>query len=330
MARDVFTDAKVAEFYNDKFVNVQVDMEKGEGIDLAKKYEVRAYPTLLFIDGNGEIVHRAVGYHTSDDFMALGATALDPSKRLSALDKRYESGDRDPEFLYEYTFARYDAHDGSHGPIAEAYLATQDDWSKEENLGFIMTFTDNTETKLFDYLVENRQAFEDNFGKEMTMNKIRSLLYGKAYDQEISNEELLAEVDALIIKAFPEEAAELKSDYRIFVHRIRGNQEDFVDAVIKHYNNYPSDDWQELNEIAWMFFESVEGKKELKQAVKWAERSVELEKNYYNTDTVASLYYKLGKKGKARKWANIAIEQAKKEGEDPGTTEELLKKIEEL
>jgi thioredoxin-related protein len=35
-------------------VNAKIDMEKGEGIELAKQYDVRCYPNLLFVDGEWE------------------------------------------------------------------------------------------------------------------------------------------------------------------------------------------------------------------------------------------------------------------------------------
>src|SRR3989304_5110710 len=50
MAKNVFTNDTVADYYNATYVNAKIDMEKGEGIDLAKKYGVQAYPTFLFID----------------------------------------------------------------------------------------------------------------------------------------------------------------------------------------------------------------------------------------------------------------------------------------
>lgn len=72
MAKNVFTDETVGDFYNANFVNVKMDMEAGEGVALASEYSVRAYPTLLFIDGDGAIVHRAVGYHEAAAFVELG------------------------------------------------------------------------------------------------------------------------------------------------------------------------------------------------------------------------------------------------------------------
>ena len=79
--------------------------------------------------------------------------------------------------------------------------------------------------------------------------------------------------------------------------------------------------------MAWLYYEAVDGKKELKCALGWAKQSVKMDKNYANTDTVASLYYKLGKKGKALKYANEAIELAKASDEDYAATELLVQKI---
>ncbi|MCS3870718.1 thiol:disulfide interchange protein [Chryseobacterium ginsenosidimutans] len=58
MVKNVFPQKPVGDYYNAHFVNAKIDMEKGEGVDLAKKYNVKAFPTYLFVDGNGEVVHR--------------------------------------------------------------------------------------------------------------------------------------------------------------------------------------------------------------------------------------------------------------------------------
>jgi thioredoxin-related protein len=81
MAKDVFTLDKVADFYNDHFINVSMDMEKGEGPGLNKKYKIGAYPTFLFIDGNGDLVHQDGGYQEADAFIGVGKTAVRSQKQ---------------------------------------------------------------------------------------------------------------------------------------------------------------------------------------------------------------------------------------------------------
>jgi thiol:disulfide interchange protein len=69
---NTFSDNKVGEYYNATFINVELDGEKGEGATLARKYAVRAYPTLLFISPDGEIVQGTTGYHNAKQFLELG------------------------------------------------------------------------------------------------------------------------------------------------------------------------------------------------------------------------------------------------------------------
>lgn len=72
MKKTTFMDASVASFYNKKFINVEMDMERGEGPKLAEKLGLRAYPTLYFIDGNGKVVKIHEGAMGAQDFLQLG------------------------------------------------------------------------------------------------------------------------------------------------------------------------------------------------------------------------------------------------------------------
>lgn len=65
--QDTFSDAKVAKAAG-KFASVKVDAEK-EGEELAKKYDVQGYPTILFVDANGEVFGRIGGYMPPEPFM---------------------------------------------------------------------------------------------------------------------------------------------------------------------------------------------------------------------------------------------------------------------
>lgn len=81
MASSTFPDSEVGGFYNANFINLKVDMEKGEGPDLSIRYSVNSYPTLLYIDGTGKVVHKGVGMRGPEQFIELGREAL---KRMTA------------------------------------------------------------------------------------------------------------------------------------------------------------------------------------------------------------------------------------------------------
>ncbi|MBD2704792.1 thioredoxin family protein [Spirosoma sp. BT702] len=72
LQKNVFTKKAVGDFYNGKFINVKMDMEKGEGPALSQVYPLEAYPTLLFIDGNGRVLKKVLGYQSPEDLIAIG------------------------------------------------------------------------------------------------------------------------------------------------------------------------------------------------------------------------------------------------------------------
>jgi thioredoxin-related protein len=71
MKANVFTDAGVADYYNSTFINVSFDAEKGEGIQLARKYGVRGYPTFVFLNPDGSLAKQSSGYRNPEKFLDL-------------------------------------------------------------------------------------------------------------------------------------------------------------------------------------------------------------------------------------------------------------------
>src|SRR5688572_3087659 len=60
-SREVLTNEKVGDAMNKAFVNLKYDAEKGEGIALAKKYNVSSYPTLIIVNPQGEKIENVGG-----------------------------------------------------------------------------------------------------------------------------------------------------------------------------------------------------------------------------------------------------------------------------
>lgn len=60
MEKEVFPQEKLGTFVNERFVPIMADMEEGEGLEIAGKYNVQIYPTLLVLLPNaakeGEII----------------------------------------------------------------------------------------------------------------------------------------------------------------------------------------------------------------------------------------------------------------------------------
>jgi len=328
MSKVTFTKPAVGEYFNKNFINVKMDMEKGEGIGLAEKYSVMVYPTLLFISPDGAIVHRSAGYHTTEQFLELGAIANDPSKRMSAMDERYSSGDRDPDFLLNYAVAKFEVQDGSHEGIAEEYMNTQKDWGTEDNMKMIFNFASSPDSKLFQYILDNKNAFYNLIGEQAVTQSIQNMIFSQIEGGDAKS--VFQQVDNMYKKVYPEKAAKLSAQFRPAYYRQSGDRVNYAASTLKYFKKYPSKDWEELNEAAWTFYRVVENKKQLKKAVKWAKKSVKMNNQFINNDTVAALYFKLKKKKKAKKYANKAIALAKETGNDYSDTTKLLEDIEKL
>ena len=72
----VFTDKKVADFFNNHFVNLSINVQKGKGPELAKKWNIQGLPTLLILDAKGNIISQSVGYIDADNLLAFANEAL--------------------------------------------------------------------------------------------------------------------------------------------------------------------------------------------------------------------------------------------------------------
>jgi thiol-disulfide isomerase/thioredoxin len=69
---NTFKEKIVGDYINKHFISVKIDMERGEGVQLSKKYSIQAFPTMLVLDNKGEVVKRVVG-------------AMDGKKLLTAI-----------------------------------------------------------------------------------------------------------------------------------------------------------------------------------------------------------------------------------------------------
>ena len=61
MATREFVKPEAGTYFNEKFVCVKYDMERGEGIQLRERFKVTAYPTFLLLKSNGTEIGRLVG-----------------------------------------------------------------------------------------------------------------------------------------------------------------------------------------------------------------------------------------------------------------------------
>lgn len=337
MDKNVFPTAEAGEYFNKNFVNAKIDMEKGEGLEIAKTYAVQAYPTYLYVDGDGNLVHRVVGSMPTDKFIAASGDALTPETQYGTLIRKYDAGERNPEFLYNAAKAAQKAYDiQKSGELSAAYLKTQSNLLEEKNVKFISEFTTSASDPNFDFIRKNADVFQAAMGgKDEYDGKLYAIAYQSSYTElgvkrDITKEQvpgLITKADAYYKKVLPEQAPKLLNALSLNVYRLTKDWDSYAKQAIAYYEKTPTATSNELNSVAWNFFENVENKEHLKKAVNWALQSVKLEEGYGNLDTVANLYHKLGDKAKTKAYANKAIALGKAAGQDVSSTEKLLQDV---
>ena len=67
MSKEIFTNKEVAEYYNEHFISISMDMEK-EGTGYAKEFNVRYYPTHVYLNPSGVVLHNVIGFQYKDQF----------------------------------------------------------------------------------------------------------------------------------------------------------------------------------------------------------------------------------------------------------------------
>jgi thiol-disulfide isomerase/thioredoxin len=71
MAKKFFTLESVGKVYNKKYICLKIDAEKGEGPEIAKKYGVKVYPTLVFADASGKELKTVKGMQNDKQLLEL-------------------------------------------------------------------------------------------------------------------------------------------------------------------------------------------------------------------------------------------------------------------
>ncbi|MBL7701512.1 MAG: thioredoxin family protein [Ferruginibacter sp.] len=76
LKQNTFTDKAVGDFFNKNFINIALDMERGDGLAFAERYQIRAYPTLLIIDADQKSTTITEGYMDPAQLLQFGKSVL--------------------------------------------------------------------------------------------------------------------------------------------------------------------------------------------------------------------------------------------------------------
>ncbi len=326
MAKEVFPKPEVGAAINPYYISAKIDMEKGEGLELAKKYNVRNYPTYLFFNPNGELVHRGLGSMPAQDFITLCTNTLNPEKQYITLQKKYVSGERDTAFLRNFVLNANDAQDSLLKPALSQFLSRVQYELTAANADLIAYTTNSLHDTGFVIMQSNKDKFIELLGKDFIDNQIEELVWneGRRVSNKGKDKEAFRKV---MLQYLPEKADLLCAEFELSLLKRAADWKAYLPKAVEFADKFCQNDHERLNYIAGNIWENYKDKPTLEKALKFALRSVELNSNFDNNDTVARLYQKLNNKADAKKYAENSLALAKKEGVDTFSIEELLQSL---
>lgn len=311
MARDVFPQEEVGTFFNRHFINMKVDMEKGMGLELRKKYPVSAFPTLFFIDAEGEVVQKAKGAQQVDGLIKLGQTALSKADNLEAYQAEYEEGKRDPAFIYRYIKALNNAGEPSLR-VANEYFDTAPDLSQELNLKLLFESVTEADSKLFNMMAERRAAISELEGEQAVKDQLRRACKATVekalkYDSEMLLEEAISKANNNLGDAA--EAFELEAQMAFY--KARGQADDYRKAAKKYAKKCIGEDPAALAMLAKNMSGAFKNdSKVLAKAKRIAEEAADQTTQYQHVLIYSNILLLNGEKAAALEAANRALQMA--------------------
>ena len=178
MARDVFPQKKVGDYFNGKFVCLKLNAEK-EGKELAKKYNVRAYPTYVVVDADGKQRMEAKGAMDADEFINKIESGTDPNRAPERMKQLYEEGKRTPDLVNSYALylMEQQKEDDGFKVINDYFNSLSDNKRLQADNAFLFTrYTLDLEDEKAKFMVANHDKFDKKV-KEQINARIQQLYH---------------------------------------------------------------------------------------------------------------------------------------------------------
>jgi tetratricopeptide (TPR) repeat protein len=310
----------------------KLDAEKGEGIELAKEYNVKGYPTFIMLNVDGHMADRWIGY-TKDYFLTTMESAV---KDMTPVPEKLTRFETDPELNDALVLARYSNSLREYKDAVEYFNAAQkinDDPGLDYTFEIFDNTSDGARKDMFTFedavraadavLASEKSTVDDKYGVARSMTYLAT----KKEKLDAVAPYLEAGIKSLEGSEDPADVtrhARLMADYSLYVSKDK-------DKAVSYKKKTMPEGWLDkpgdLNGFAWWCFEN---KVNLEEAEQLSRKSVKLaepgnQKAMY-LDTLAEICNALDDCHQAVELMKMAI----KEAPDKDFYKEQLERFEKI
>lgn len=336
----VFSSRTVGKQFNSHFINYKADAERG-GLTIARTYNVSAYPTGLFINGDGQLVHSFVGFRPVEVFQEEGKQAFRKTPdgmKMLLYTNAYESGERSGLLVREL-LQLHRRYGQEYTPLADDYLKSLPTDSLSLPLNRLIAYEniDGIGNRAFEVVLDNRHDERFRTRGRIAVSQTLTRLI------ETKDEQGLPALMAAVDRLEGEQAETAKGDYRLQFYRgvkrwtkYAEEAERFVTAYVapkltEQLRQQQPDEFQvvyyQLCDIAWHVARETNSQKLIQTLANYVQQANQLTETYQATGACACLLYQLGQKEQALTLQEKAVLLAEKAGTDTQLYRDTLKRM---
>lgn len=178
MDKEVFSLDDIKNLMNQKFVFLKVNAEKNYGVELAKQYAVRSYPTFVVLQQDRKETFRFIGKKSPTEFKELIAKHLDTSRSDVSVASRYAAGERSPQLMQDYlVLLRKEGKDREAELALHEYFnaLSEEEKHSADNWFVFSQYTPKFTHPRIKYLLQHQVSFERTLGKEKVQSYLMRL-----------------------------------------------------------------------------------------------------------------------------------------------------------
>jgi thiol-disulfide isomerase/thioredoxin len=232
LEQKVYSKPEVIQKMNANFINFKIDAEKGEGPDLARKFDVSAYPFLVWADKNQNVLLTDAGYMPVNEFLKSVDNALNQYRegRLEDYETQYRAGKRDGNFLADFINKRH-AMVMDNRELVEQYLLAipASEQTSEKTLKLLSENTFTLNGKAIEFL-QNQAVFK-RYGISTLETVSTTMMEYFRNTLRTKNLDLLEKLAGLNLKLNPVEAGRQNERYRMEFYKSTNNTPKYLETA---------------------------------------------------------------------------------------------------
>lgn len=316
MSAEVFPDRELGNYVNSQFISVKVQMDKTKNdrdyvkswyLDAKKletDFKIEAYPTILFVTSDGELISKAVGYRKPVELIEVSKKALSDYSEFNGQFTEFKAGKRDTSFLKK--LAEYGTKIGQTNKahqVAQVFINSlaERDLFRKDNLTFTYVHTTKSSDKGFKLFREQAQRANLIFGsKTASQQKVNRVIFLEEIEPHTLNGN--PDWDFIQRNINKKYGNVLEPEYYYGVRMVYALDHELWDEFGKYYSLYYKTGFAHskfhINNLSWSIFEHVDDPKVLDVAIKTMKYNVDFidKGDPGSMDTYANLMYKAGRK----------------------------------